>query len=251
MIPGHDCRFKMWNCKLGDERWRDGKCNDDDCDVSSVDGAGYEEGHELFGLIRGRNLSALSNRHSYFHYCKSYVLYAWHMLKKHGLLRTSFQMLNASNSPGDGGFDVPSCICNNCDDFGNDKDSSQSSQSSKRASFPRRNTAADKVSKDAMAGLNKLGESLSKMSKSTMRSAKITADSGNIQSLCSTIESLESCRTQLVLLKLDRVDNPVSMGVIDSEIEKINKRLIECTGEYDALMSTSQRRGGTPGLARS
>ena len=145
------------------------------------------------------------------------------MLKKHGLLRTSFQMLNASNSSGDGGSDVPSCIYNDCDDFGNDKDSSRSSQSSKSASFLRRNTAMDKVSKDAMAGLNKLGESLNEMSKSTMRSAKITTDSGNIQSLHSTIESLESRHMQLVLLKLDGMDYPVSIGVIDSEIEKIKE----------------------------
>ena len=83
------------------------------------------------------------------------------------------------------------------------------------------------------------------------RSAKITANPGNIQSLCSTIESLESRRMQLVLLKLDRMDNPASIAVIDSEIDKINERLIERTGEYDALMSTPQRRGGTPGSARS
>jgi hypothetical protein len=54
-----------------------------------------------------------------------------------------------------------------------------------------------------------------------------------------------------VILKLDRMDNPASIGVIDSEIDKINKHLIERTGEYDTLMSTPQRRGGTPGLARS
>ncbi len=141
------------------------------------------------------------------------------MLEKHGLLRTSFQMLNASNSSGDGGSNIPSCIYN----FGNDKDSSRNSQSSMSASFPRRNTATDKVSKDAMAGLNKLGESLNEMSKSTMRSAKITADSSNIQSLHSTIESLESRHMQLVLLKLDGMDYPVSIGVIDSEIEKIKE----------------------------
>ena len=83
----------------------DGGHDDDGCDIlSSVDGAGYEEGHELCGSIHGRNQSALSNRHSYFHYCKSYVLYAWNMLEKHGLLHTSFQMLNASNSSGDGGL---------------------------------------------------------------------------------------------------------------------------------------------------
>lgn len=102
-----------------------------------------------------------------------------------------------------------------------------------------------------MAGLNKLGQSLNEMSRSSERSAKITADSGNIQSLRSTIESLESRRTQLVLLKLDRMDNPAAIGVIDSEIDKINERLIERTGEYDALMSTPQRRNGTPGSARS
>jgi hypothetical protein len=102
----------------------DGGHDDNDCDVSSVDRAGYEEGHELFGSIHGHNQSTLSNQHSYIHCCKSYVLYAWHMLEKHGLLHTSFQMLNASNSSGDGGSNVPSCIYNDCDDFGNDKDSS-------------------------------------------------------------------------------------------------------------------------------
>ena len=171
------------------------------------------------------------------------------MLEKHGLLRTAFQMLNASNSSGDGGSDVPSCVYNDCDDFGNDEDSSRSSRSSKSTSFPRRYTAVDKVSKDAMAGLTKLGESLNEMSKSTMRSARITVDSGDIQSLRSTIESLESRRMQLVLLKLDRMDNPASIAVIDSDIDKINERLIERTGEYDALMSTPQHRGGTPASA--
>jgi len=84
-----------------------------------------------------------------------------------------------------------------------------------------------------------------------MFGVRVTADSGNIQSLRSTIESLESRRTQLVLLKLDRMDNPAAIGVIDSEIDKVNERLIERTGEYDVLMSTPQRRGGMPGLAWS
>ena len=79
----------------------------------------------------------------------------------------------------------------------------------------------------------------------------LTMGTGNIQSHRSTIESLESRQTQLVLLKLDRMDNPASIGVIDSEIDKINERLLERTGEYDALMSTPQHRGGTPGSARS
>ena len=73
------------------------------------------------------------------------------------------------------------------------------------------------------------------MSRSSERSAKITADSSNMQNLRSTIESLESRRTQLVLLKLDRMDNPAAIAVIDSEIDKINERLIERVGEYNAL----------------
>ena len=59
--------------KRGIANWQkssavDGGRNDDVCDVSSVDRAGYEEGYKLFGSICGRNQSALSNRHSYFHY---------------------------------------------------------------------------------------------------------------------------------------------------------------------------------------
>ncbi len=78
-----------------------------------------------------------------------------------------------------------------------------------------------------------------------------------MQNLCSTIESLESRRTQLVLLKLDRMDNPAAVAVIDSEIDKINERLIERMGEYNALTTTSynafstkpQCRGGMPASA--
>ncbi len=78
-----------------------------------------------------------------------------------------------------------------------------------------------------------------------------------MQNLRSTIESLESRCTQLVLLKLDRMDNPGAIAMIDSEIDKINERLIERMGEYNALTSTlysafsttPQRRGGTPASA--
>ena len=193
---------------------------------------GYEEGHELFGSIRGRNRDSLCNRHAYFQYSKSYVLYAWHMLEKHGLLRNSFQMLNASKSSGDGAYDVPTCVYE-FDHFGDDTE--DNSHFTQRSTVPRRKTTADKASHDAVAGLNRLGQSLNKMSKSSERSAKITADSSNMQNLCSTIESLESRRTQLVLLKLDRMDNPAAIAVIDSEIDKINERLIERVGEYNAL----------------
>jgi hypothetical protein len=163
-------------------------------------------------------------------------------------------MLNASKSSGDGAYDVPSCVYE-FDHFGDDTE--DNSQSTQRATVPRRKTTADKASHDAVAGLNRVGQSLNKMSRSSERSAKITADSSNMQNLRSTIESLESRRTQLVLLKLDRMDNPAAIAVIDSEIDKINERLIERMGEYNALTTTPynafsttpQRRGGTPASA--
>ena len=60
-----------------------------------------------------------------------------------------------------------------------------------------------------------------------------------------------------MLLKLDRMDNPAAIAVIDSEIDKINERLIERTGEYNkltttpynAFSTTPHRRGGTPASA--
>ncbi len=65
--------------------------------------------------------------------------------------------------------------------------------------LPRRKTTADKTSHDAVAGLNRLGQSLNKMSRSSERSAKITADFSNMQNLCSTIESLESSHATCAL----------------------------------------------------
>lgn len=82
----------------------------DDDDDAEEDEGGYREGHEKFGSMNGRNHTRLSNCHSFFDYNQSYVLYAWHMLEKHGLLRSSFQMLNGKQSSGDGAGGVPPCI---------------------------------------------------------------------------------------------------------------------------------------------
>ena len=50
----------------------------------------YQEGHENFGSINGCNRTRLSNHHTFFEFNQTYVLYAWHMLEKHGLLRYHF-----------------------------------------------------------------------------------------------------------------------------------------------------------------
>lgn len=68
-------------------------CTDDD-DKAEEDEGCSQEGHEKFGSMISRNRTRLSNHHSFFEYNQAYVLYAWHMLEKHGLLRSSFQMLN-------------------------------------------------------------------------------------------------------------------------------------------------------------
>jgi hypothetical protein len=149
----------------------------------------YREGHGKFGSISGRDHTALSNRHAFFEWNQSYVLYAWHMLEKHGLLQSSFQMLNGNQSSGDGAGGVPSCIFDIDDGSqgsteGNRENLSSTASSNKSTS---KNKAADTVK-----GLNNLGDSLKELSKSSERVARIAAESSNVQSLRTNIESLES-----------------------------------------------------------
>jgi hypothetical protein len=162
-------------------------CGEDDDDDNEEDEGGYREGHEKFGLMICRNRTRLSNRHSFFEYNQTYVLYASHMLEKHSLLRSSFQMLNGKQSSGDGAGDVPSCIFDDRSEGStNDTEGILSSTASSKKSTSK-NKPVDKAK-----GLNNLGDSLKELSKSSERLALITAESSNVQSLRNNIESLES-----------------------------------------------------------
>ncbi len=57
-----------------------------DCDDDEECVSGYCKGYEKFGSISGPDHTPLSNCHAFFKYSQTYVLYAWHMLEKHGLL---------------------------------------------------------------------------------------------------------------------------------------------------------------------
>lgn len=79
-----------------------------------------------------------------------------------------------------------------------------------------------------------------------MRVARITAESCNVQSLCNNIESLESRRMQLMLAKLNHMDNPAAAQVIEAKIAKIEIRLSEREHELTSVTSTPQRSTRTP-----
>ncbi len=110
------------------------------------------------------------------------------MIEKHGLLRSSFQLLNSRQYSGDGGKDVPPCIFEEFSQGNtNETETILTNQSSADSS---KITTAQNKSDDAAKGLSKLGDSLNELSKSSKRVAQINADSANVQSLCNNIESL-------------------------------------------------------------
>ncbi len=76
--------------------------------------------------------------------------------------------------------------------------------------------------------------------------ALITPESSNVQSLRNNIESLESRQMQLVLAKLNHVDNSAAAQVIDAEIAKIEIRLSKREHELISVTSTPQRNSRTP-----
>jgi hypothetical protein len=134
----------------------------DDDDKAEEDEGCSQEGHKKFGSMTSRNRTRFSNHHSFFEYNQAYVLYAWHMLEKHGLLRSSFQMLNGKQSSGDGAGDVPSCIFDNVSQGStNDTEGILSSTASTNKSTSKNKTA------DTAKGLNNLGDSLKELSKSS------------------------------------------------------------------------------------
>ena len=76
--------------------------------------------------------------------------------------------------------------------------------------------------------------------------ALITAESSNVQSLRNNIESLESRRMQLVLAKLNHMDNSAAAQVIDAKIAKIEIRLSKREHELISVTSTPQCSSRTP-----
>ena len=150
-------------------------------------------------------------------------------------------MLNCKQSSGDGAGGVPSCIFDDGSQGStNDNGGNLSSTASSNKSTSK-NKAADTVK-----GLNNWGDSLKELSKSSERVARITAESGNVQSLHTIIESLKSRRMQLVLAKLNHLDNAAAAQVIDTKIAKIEIRLSERQHELNSVTSTPQRSCKTP-----
>ncbi len=195
----------------------------------------YGEGHDKFGSSSGRDHTALSYHQAFFEFNQAYVLCAWHMLKKHGLLRSSFQMLNRKQSSGDGAGGVPSCIFDVDNGSQGSTDGNGGNLSSTASS--NKSTSKNKAA-DTVKGLNNLGDSLKELSKSSERVARIAAESSNVQSLHTNIESLESQRMQLVLAKLNHMDNAAAAHVLDAEIAKIEITLSERQHELNGVTST-------------
>ena len=152
-------------------------------------------------------------------------------------------MLNGKQSSGDGARGVPSCIFDTDNGSGVSTDDNGENLSSTASS--NKSTSKNKAA-DTVKGLNNLGDSLKELSKSSERVAQIAAESNNVQSLHTNIESLESRRMQLVLAKLNHMDNTAAAQVIDAEIAKIETRLSERQHELNSVTSTPQRSSRTP-----
>ena len=87
---------------------------------------------------------------------------------------------------------------------------------------------------------------MKELSKTSERVARINAENSNVQNLRTNIESLESRRMQLVLAKLNHMDNSAASDVIDAEIAKIEMRLSERESELVSVSTTPQRSSRTP-----
>jgi len=68
-----------------------------------------DKGDHKFGSLNNCNCGALNCRHCFIN--ASHILYLWHMLDKHDLLRSGLQSLDSEIAAADGGAGVPSVIC--------------------------------------------------------------------------------------------------------------------------------------------
>ena len=227
--------------KRGIAKWEKSGSGDG-APVGDDDGDEVEMGNPMFGSITDRPDAALSTRGSFFDYTKAYVLYAWEMLDKHGLLQSSFQVLNEDQSSGDGAFGVPDILYQVKANRGyTDGRSSQDEMSQDSLS-----AAKKKTTNSAMDGLKNLSDSLKDMSKSSERVAKINADSAELQNLRTTIEALSSRRMTLMLAKITHSGNIDAVSLIEGEMDTINTTLDGYMVELNSRTGTPQRRGRTP-----
>ena len=226
--------------KRGIAKWEKSGSGDG-APVGDDEGYEVEMGNPMFGRITNRPLTALSNRGSFFDSTKAYILYAWEMFDKHGLLQSSFQVLNEEQSSGDGAHGVPDIL-----GYDNDGRSSQDEMSQVSFSAPSKKSSKNKLKNSATEGLKDLSDSLKDMSKSSERVARIHADSAELQNLRTTIEALSSRRMTLMLAKITHSGNTDALSLINGEMENVDTMLDDYKVELSSRTGTPQRRGRTP-----
>jgi hypothetical protein len=195
-------------------------------------------GNPMFGSV---SQAALSNSRSFFDSTKAYILYAWEMLDKHGLLNLSFQVLNEEQSLGDGAHGVPDIL-----GYYADGRSSKDEMSQVSLSAPSKKSSKNQSKNSATEGLKDLSDSLKDMSKSRKRVARIHADSDELQNLGTTIEAPLSRRMTLMLAKITHSENNDALSLIQEEMENIDTMLDDYKVELSSCTGTPQRRGRTP-----
>ena len=168
---------------------------------------------EAFGSLRNRSQAALDQRKN-FVYGKTYLLYLWHMLDTHDLLRSSMQRFNSSTGSGNASFGVPSVVGHK-HGFSEDDDS--------MANLSKGSSKKQKRSED----LDKLSLSIAQHGQSLVKVAKMAAMQQNKE----RIQSLQDTRRNLVicLASEDVAGNSILSNVITTEIEKINVEINELT----------------------
>ena len=172
-----------------------------------------------FGALRNRERGALDRRASFVPCSASYLLYLWHMLDKHDLLRSSMQRLDEGVAAGNGGSGVPSVILRRGES--DDGGTANSVLSSKQ----------DEISRLLYQGLKELGE---KTDKASQRDAE-EREKGRVQQrvlfLETGIETLEEKKRKLSVEieqhKKSKTMVDILQGQLEDVIEKTRRKELE------------------------
>lgn len=208
--------------------------------------------HE-FGALDGRPQGALDQRHLFFKQGQSYLLYLWHMLDKHGLRGTAFQMLDDSVSAANGGAGVPSIIGFS---RGGESNSIAASVSGtpQTGQYHNNSRSSDGVGGDADR-ISKLAESIESLSQKVLDAARVDAESrinlarmadkrdlelarmADKRDLMTKISTLRSEKRQLLreLSEQKHKKNKVMIDMVNEQLQDLSEETATMQKMLDAM----------------
>ena len=229
-----------------------------------------EEGSDDNGNNEPDEEVALDDRHSFFQYNQSYLLYLWHMLDKHGLYVSAAQELDDEVAADNGGGGVPSVVTRRttstarADDTGGDDggtkgdDGAASWDSTLRSNFVDLTGLQDSISNLAAKAITAVSMQAEQQEKNRIQELEENERNRvhkSVHILRENIQKLKSEKRRLAHELVAEVSSPTKKNkamieLLQEQIEEVERDRSQQEQEMNTLLATPRKTNRTPDSAR-